>query len=227
MLFRFLVLMSATLVLFSGCSTAPPRWRAEAVAALEELNKEGAAGILMAEYRGAEGSIATGDRFVLSGENEAAERYYFMALQESELIGKKLPGEKARLEAEKIKQQEEAEKTELEKRIKVLREEQDKRIAAEKNVRERRLNEEKLRHAKEHTLSVSHTVKRGETLPSISSLPEVYNDPGLWPLLYRSNRDQIRDPSQISPGQVLRIPRNVSRDEISEAVRFSRGKQLP
>jgi len=227
MLFRYLVLMSATLVLFSGCSTAYPRWRAEAVAALEELNKEGAAGILMAEYRGTEGSIATGDRFVLCGENEAAERYYFLALQEAELMGKKLPGEKARLKAEKIKQQENTEKAELEERIKVLREERDKRIAAEKNDRERRLNEEKLRHGKEHTLSLTHTVKRGETLPSIAALPEVYNDPSLWPLLYKSNRDQIRHPGKISPGQVLRIPRNVSREEISEAVRFSRGKPLP
>jgi len=95
----------------------------------------------MAEYRGAEGSIATGDRFVLSGENEAAERYYFLALQEAELMGKKFPGEKARLEAEKIKKQEEIEKTELENRIKDLREERDKRIAAEKNDRVRRLNE--------------------------------------------------------------------------------------
>jgi len=143
------------------------------------------------------------------------------------LIGKKLPGEKARLEAEKLKQLEETEKTELEDRIKVLRAERDKRIAAEKNDRERRLSEEKLRHAKEHALSASHTVKRGETLPSIAALSEVYNDSGLWPLLYRSNRDQIRDPGKISPGQVLRIPRNVSREEISEAVRFSRWKPLP
>jgi nucleoid-associated protein YgaU len=219
--------MSATLLLFSGCSTTPPRWRAEAVAALEELNKEGAAGILGAEYRGTEGSIAAGDRFLSSGENETAEKYYFMALQEAELMGKKLPEEKVRLEAEKKKHQEKAEKTELEKRIRGMREERDKRIAAEKNDRERRLNVEKLRHAKEHALSVSHTVKRGETLPSIAALPEVYNDPGLWPLLYRSNRDQIRDPKHISPGQVLRIPRNVSREEISEALRFSRWKQLP
>jgi len=83
MLFRFLVLMSATLLLFSGCSTAPPRWRTEAAAALQKLNKAGAAGILPAEYRGAEGSIATGDRYILSGENDAAERYYFLALQEA------------------------------------------------------------------------------------------------------------------------------------------------
>jgi nucleoid-associated protein YgaU len=31
-------------------------------------------------------------------------------------------------------------------------------------------------------------------------------DPTLWPLLYRANRDQIKDPSLLYPGQRLTIP---------------------
>ena len=70
----------------------------------------------------------------------------------------------------------------------------------------------------------SYTVRRGETLPQISARTEIYNDPTLWPILYRANRDQIRDPKRLWPGQVLVIPRNFSRDEATEARRYSNKK---
>jgi nucleoid-associated protein YgaU len=65
----------------------------------------------------------------------------------------------------------------------------------------------------------SYTVRRGETLPQIAARPELYNDMALWPLIYRANRDQIRDPYQLWPGQTLKIPRNFSREEALEARR--------
>jgi hypothetical protein len=73
----------------------------------------------------------------------------------------------------------------------------------------------------------SYTVKRGETLPQIAARPMIYGDPTLWPLIYRANRDQIRDPRRLWPGQTLRIPRNVGRDEMAEARRFAQEKQMP
>lgn len=225
--FRFLAITAAFLIFLSGCCTSPPRWRAEAAAALERLNKGGAAAVLPSEYHSTEETLALGDRLSKSGDNDAAERYFFLALQQADLMEKNLPAEKSRIEAEKKKLREEAEKRDSEERIKALREEQDRRIAAEKKEKERRISAEKLMQAKEHALSASHTVKRGETLPSIAALPEVYDDPCLWPLLYRANRDQIKDPKRIWPGQVLRIPRNVSREEISEARRYSREKPVP
>jgi nucleoid-associated protein YgaU len=66
----------------------------------------------------------------------------------------------------------------------------------------------------------------GETLPLIAAQPEVYGDATLWPLLYRANRDQIRDPRHLWPGQVLRIPRTFSREDLTEARRFAQDKQL-
>lgn len=74
--------------------------------------------------------------------------------------------------------------------------------------------------AKEQQASF-HTVRRGETLPQIAARAEIYNDASLWPIIYRANRDQIRDPKQLWPGQVLKIPRHFSRDEAKEAKRFS------
>jgi nucleoid-associated protein YgaU len=66
-----------------------------------------------------------------------------------------------------------------------------------------------------------YTVRRGETLPQIAARTEIYNDATLWPLIYRANRDQIRNPKQLWPGQALKIPRHFSRDEAIEAKRFS------
>jgi len=68
----------------------------------------------------------------------------------------------------------------------------------------------------------SWIVARGEHLWGISAVDEVYNQAELWPLLYKSNLDQITDADLIYPGQVLEIPRNVSLREINAAVEHAR-----
>jgi len=62
-----------------------------------------------------------------------------------------------------------------------------------------------------------YTVVGGENLWSIAAKEEVYADGLLWPLLYKANRDQIKDPRQIYPGQVLSIPRDLSAEAMDEA----------
>ena len=63
----------------------------------------------------------------------------------------------------------------------------------------------------------TYRVGEGETLWSIAADPKVYADPLLWPLLYQANRDQIKDPRQIYPGQTLKIPRDLTAAEKEEA----------
>ena len=54
------------------------------------------------------------------------------------------------------------------------------------------------------TPSSFHDVRDGDTLATIAAL--TMGDPSLWPALYRANRDQIRDPARLHPGQRLEIP---------------------
>ena len=74
--------------------------------------------------------------------------------------------------------------------------------------------------------SIIHIVEEGETLWTIASQPWVYNDPHLWPLLYKANRDQISDPRRVYSGQVLSIPRDLSPAELEEADQKARSSDI-
>ena len=65
--------------------------------------------------------------------------------------------------------------------------------------------------------TTSYNVNEGETLWTISAQPQVYGDGLLWPLLYQANRDQIKDPRQIFPGQTLSIRRDMTEKDVEEA----------
>lgn len=51
-----------------------------------------------------------------------------------------------------------------------------------------------------------HKVKKGETLKIIAH--EVYGDPEKWLLIYRANKNKIKNANIIYPGQILRLPRD-------------------
>ncbi|HOJ14791.1 MAG TPA: LysM domain-containing protein [Deltaproteobacteria bacterium] len=69
------------------------------------------------------------------------------------------------------------------------------------------------------TFPSSYTVRKGDTLPGIASRREIYNDSFMWPLIYKANRDQIKDPKVLYEGQDLKIPREMAVEEIVEARR--------
>lgn len=50
-----------------------------------------------------------------------------------------------------------------------------------------------------------HKVKKGETLEIIAK--EIYEDPEKWILIYRANKDKIKDANIVHPGQILSIPK--------------------
>ena len=65
-------------------------------------------------------------------------------------------------------------------------------------------------------------VSEGEHLWGISSEEDVYGDPYQWPLLFKRNRDQIRDADLIYPGQMLYIERGLTESEISRAINHAK-----
>ena len=50
----------------------------------------------------------------------------------------------------------------------------------------------------------SYTVKSGDSLSAIAK--REYGDAGEWRRIFEANRDQIKDPDLIHPGQELKIP---------------------
>ena len=208
------ILMVLLLWLGAGCS---PSLLPEVRTALEKLQLEGADRLLPAEYRSVEETLSSAEKLQQEQNSEEAERYLQLARLKARLLERNLAAEKTRLEEErKFREQAELERTAAEQL----------RLAKENEAEEARKQQENLSREWERSLPVYHTVKRGETLPQIAAQRDVYNDASLWPLLYRANRDQIRDPSYIWPGQVLLIPRNVSREELAEARKYAQERQI-
>ncbi len=51
----------------------------------------------------------------------------------------------------------------------------------------------------------TYTVVAGDSLSKIAK--REYGDASKWPKIYDANRDQIKNPDLIHPGQVLNLPR--------------------
>ncbi len=75
-------------------------------------------------------------------------------------------------------------------------------------------------------LPLQHEVVKGECLWWIAEYEKIYNDPFMWPLIYKANRDKINDPDLIFPGQVFYIPRTFSLQNLKQS-RESAGAPKP
>lgn len=73
---------------------------------------------------------------------------------------------------------------------------------------------------------IEYIVQTGENLYSIAARTNIYHEGLLWPLIYKANRDQIKDPQQIFPGQLLTITRNHSENEKENARETARNSGI-
>lgn len=68
---------------------------------------------------------------------------------------------------------------------------------------------------KKTELRKQHIVRKGDSLWWIAKYKDQYNDPYLWPLIYKANKKMIKNPNLIYPGQKFKIPRTgFSMDDI-------------
>ncbi|NCC24791.1 MAG: LysM peptidoglycan-binding domain-containing protein [Deltaproteobacteria bacterium] len=71
------------------------------------------------------------------------------------------------------------------------------------------------------SLPAQHTVVKGECLWWIAEYKNIYNDPFMWPLIFKANRDQIKNPDLIYPGQTFQVPRSFGLDEVKDGRRMA------
>ncbi|GAM09314.1 LysM domain/BON superfamily protein [Geobacter sp. OR-1] len=233
-----LILFAGLLLLVTGCSTPMPLWYTKAGQLVQTVRADGAPTLSPSEYNNLAATFARAEELLLNDEVEEADNLFNLVILKGELLKENLASEKKRIaEVERLRQQELQQREQerlaaLEHEKEIRRKEAEELLAriaeqAKQDAEEEaRRQAERQRAQKEHSLVASHTVKRGESLPLIAALPEVYNDSFLWPLIYRANRDQIRDPSNLWPGQTLRVPRNMSREDMQEARRYAQERRL-
>jgi nucleoid-associated protein YgaU len=69
--------------------------------------------------------------------------------------------------------------------------------------------ERSMENAKPKYYEDTYTIVKGDWLSKIAGYSFIYNDVSKWPVIYRANRDQIKDPNIIHPDQVIKIPRGL------------------
>lgn len=62
---------------------------------------------------------------------------------------------------------------------------------------------------------INYTVVKGDCLWNIAKKKEHYANPFAWPIIYKANRDEIKNPDLIFPKQMFKIP-NLTEDEVAK-----------
>ncbi len=71
---------------------------------------------------------------------------------------------------------------------------------------------------------LNYTVESGDSLWSISGQNDVYDNPYQWPLIYKSNQDQIKDADLIFPDQEFAVDRFPNADDVDAAVSHAKNR---
>lgn len=210
--------------ILAACSTPVPTWRNKTLQLVEELGHKEALTLFPQEYQSLLETFEHGEAlYHVREDDKGADEFYQLAFKKAEMLQSEIQKVNRRIAAEKQQriaelaakaEEEQLMRAAAEAELKLRAQQQLKTVQSSQTLREK--NKEPA-----PPVPSSYTVRRGETLPQISARSEIYNDSALWPLIYRANRDQIRDPKRLWPGQALTIPRNFSHDDAAEARRYS------
>ena len=193
---RLILVAFLGLGLVTGCATTaePEQTAAEAIAAAKSANAKAKA--VGYEWRDTAKIIKSAEKALAAGNEDEA-----IAL-----------ANKARIQAETAIAQQKAE---------------DKKFADSMSDADRAAlsgAESDMSHSKHAGMGAvtSYSVVRGDNLWDISGKESVYADSYQWPLIYKTNRDKIKDADLIYPGQVFDIDQNASASEIDAAINHAK-----
>lgn len=206
-----------------GCAAAPSGQLGPARLALEKARLAGADELAADEYVQASRSLAEGEEFVRLGQTKRADKSLrqatFWARRAEVQAG--TTWESIRGAFDETPSDEDA-TAEVPATIKTDKEARQLSPQPAKKA----AGAIKSKAPKRKALPKEYVVKGGETLWTIAARRPIYRDALLWPLIYRANRDQIKDPRQIYPKQVLTIPRSVAREEMAAAREQARKSEV-
>lgn len=235
-MFKRLLLIVAVVFLSSGCAQPPPVGELERTRSIvAHAYAAGAAQHASGEYQLANSALRAAELQVKNKEHrrasltlELARRYSAEALKLTIARKEQLAAEQKKI-AEEKRLVELAEQRELERQAALKKQQELKKKAAIKS-KLKKLPPVVVKKAPPVVIKPKLVdkveVQPGENLATISARVEVYKDALLWPLIYKANRDQIKDPKEIFVGQTLVIPRDKTRDEADAARQEARELNL-
>lgn len=209
--------------LLGGCAK-PPRDELQAARmAVARAYVAGAEELAASEYQAAGEALSEGERFARQGNYQMAREVLPFAEALAHRAILKAREEQMVRELQKIREQQQAESDAPQKSIRPPTQPTKKAISALPPLPKARAVAPSPPPPPPLT---QYAVNEGETLWSIAARKDVYTDPLLWPIIYKANRDQIKDPRQIYPGQTLSIPRGIPRTELEEARETARQSEV-
>ena len=228
------LLLIIVVVILSSCAKPPVAELEDAKDVVARAYAAGAAQFSPGEYQLANSALQAAEQQVDEHQYqkavrtlELAQRYANEALRLTDESKKVLAAAQAKA-AEEERQAELKKQQELKRQAQLKKQQElKKRLAAEKKKKKPQVVVKKTPDVKVKTEPVDKIeVRAGENLAKIAARKEVYDDSFLWPLIYKANRDQIKDPTEIFSGQTLVVPRDKSRDEADAARREARELNL-
>lgn len=206
-----------------GCAK-PPRDELQAARmAVARAYAAGAPDLAATEYQAAGEALSEGERLARQGNYQMAREILPFAEAHAHRAILKAREEQSIRELQKIREQHQAEQAEQ-----VLQQES-KRPPTESTKKAISIPPPVKRKPPSEPPPpplTRYVVNEGEVLWGIAARKDVYADPLLWPIIYKANRDQIKDPRRIYPGQVLSIPRGISNAETREARETARNSDI-
>ena len=224
-MFKYLLLLVTLFFLLSGCAKPPDKSLKDTRGIVAHAYAAGAVQYAPGEYQLAKSALQAAEVQVKNKQYkkasqtlELARRYAVEALRMTTERKVKLAAEQQKIAEEK--RLVEAEKQRELKRQAVLKKQQLKKSKAVKK-KQPKPAPVVVKNVPPAVVKVKLVdkieVRAGENLAVIAARAEVYKDPLLWPLIYKANRDQIKDPKEIFCGQILVIPRDKPKEEVEAA----------